>query len=186
MQIGDIVTTPVEGYDDTVKVEVIAQANTTDTLPNYGTVALEEGEYHWAIASGQSGVDKSSARAVTAAAQAIRDHWKRTREASKRESQKVIAVVPASVVEAVNNIVHHYGSANVKGFYSVDGEAILTYRDEDRGGTGKIHIVPDRRRDTWVCLMHTTPGHVEAGLPDVFVSSPMYDTSKDWWPSNDD
>lgn len=181
MQIGDVVTTPVEGEVDTVKVEVIAQANSTDTLPNYGTVALSEGDYYWSITSGQSGTARTSARGVAEAAQAIRDHWKRTREASKRESLKMTAMVPGSVVEAVNNIVVRYGRANVKEFYSVDGEAILAYRDEDRGGTGKIHIVPDRRRDTWVCVMHTTPGNVEPGLPDVFVSTPMYDTTKDWW-----
>jgi hypothetical protein len=183
MQIGDIVTT--QNDDGTTKVEVIAQANTTDTLPNVGTVQLEEGEYNWIVTSGQGGVAKTSVRAVAEAAEAIRAHWRRTRDASLPETQKAIALVPGSVVETVNKIVLRYGSANVKEFYSADGEAILTYRDDERVGTGKIHIVPDRRRDTWVCVMHTGPGNVELGLPDMFVSTPMYDTTKDWWDPED-
>lgn len=183
MEIGDIVTT--QNDDGTTKVEVIAQANTTDTLPNVGTVQLEEGEYNWIVTSGQGGVAKTSVRAVAEAAEAIRAHWRRTRDASLPETQKAIALVPGSVVETVNKIVLRYGSANVKEFYSADGEAILTYRDDERAGTGKIHIVPDRRRDTWVCVMHTVPGNVELGLPDMFVSTPMYDTTKDWWDPED-
>src|SRR5688572_11010891 len=181
MQIGDIVTTPVVG--DVLKVEVIAQANTTDTLPNFGTVALEEGEYAWTVTSGESGTAQRRARAVTEAAQAIRDHWKRTREASKQVPQKAIAYVPASVVEAVNRVREHFGERFENEFYSPNGEAILHYRVDGITGKGTIHIIPNQASDTLVLIVHTVPGHVQAGVPEAFVSNPMYNTAStlDWW-----
>lgn len=182
MKIGDIVTTPI---GDIVKVEVIAQANTTDTLPNYGAVQLEEGEYNWAVASGAAGVAKTSERAVIEAAEAIRVHWRETRKASQPESQKVIALVPGALVEAVNKMVDRYGADQVKAFYSVEGYVLVEYRDGETPGVGIVRFAIAHNGDTAVVATHLTPRYFEGGLPDRFNSNVMYDTTKDWWPTKD-
>lgn len=183
MRIGDIVTTP--NVDGSTKVEVIAQANTTDTLPNYGTVTLDEGDYYWSVVSGQEGVASTAARAVTEAAHAIRVDWRETRKASQPESQKVIALVPGALVEAVNKMVDRYGADQVKAFYSVEGYVLVEYRDGETPGVGIVRFAIAHNGDTAVVATHLTPRYFEGGLPDRFNSNVMYDTTKDWWPTKD-
>lgn len=174
----DVLTTRV---GEIVKVEIKDRTNPHGTIPNYGNVrpdSINEKGFYWHLASGENGTALTEQKAINAAARALRKH-----AAEKQRGQTAVAHVPASVVEAVNKIIEHYGATNIKEFYSADGEAMLTYRDDDRSGTGKIHIVPDRQKDTLVCILHTLPGST-LGLPDVFVAAPMYDVTKDdWWAS---
>lgn len=163
---------------DTVKVEIRDPNIEHGTLPNYGNVKPDADRFIWHLASGENGTALTEQKAINAAARAIRAVAKRP-----RAGQTAVAHVAASVVEAVNKIIEYYGATNIKEFYSADGEAMLTYRDDDRSGTGKIHIVPDRQSDTLVCILHTLPGST-LGLPDVFVPAHMYDVTKDdWWSS---
>lgn len=177
----DVLTTRVGEH---VKVEINDPTNPYGTVPNYGTVKpVLYGNYHWQVASGESGTEPTERRAINATARAIREHAARQREAT---AQQAYAHVPAAVVEAVNKVIEHYGEKMTKPFYSADGEAIVHYRTELGSGVGSVHFVHSGQDDGWVLAMHTVPGHVEGGLPGRFNANVMYDTATDWWPTEQD
>lgn len=183
----DVLTTRI---GDTVKVEIMDPNVPHGTIPNYGNVQpikpdhLPGSEYddsfRWHLASGQSGTALTEQRAINAAARAIRAVAKRP-----IPGQMAVAHVPSSVVEAVNRVKDHFAERIENEFYSPSGEAILHYRVGGRTGKGTIHIVPNSASDTLVLIVHTVPGHVEAGVPEAFVSNPMYNTAsaEGWWPT---
>jgi len=64
---------------DGVRVEIKDATNPHGTMPNYGyTRPLPRGGFAWHIASGEHGEMATESGAVSAAAQAIRDHAART------------------------------------------------------------------------------------------------------------
>lgn len=172
----DVLTTRIS---DTVKVEIKDPSNPHGTLPNYGNVIpMEAVGFYWSLMSGQSGSALTEQKAINAAARAIRKH-----AAQDHGVQTAVAHVPASVVEAVNRVREHFGERFENEFYSPNGEAILHYRVDGVTGKGAIHIIPNQASDTLVLIVHTVPGHVQAGVPEAFVSNPMYNTAStlDWW-----
>lgn len=171
----DVLTTRI---GDTVKVEIMDPNVPHGTLPNYGNVKPDGDRFVWHLASGQNGTALTEQKAINAAARAIRAVAKRP-----HPGQMAVAHVPASVVEAVNRMREHFAERIENEFYSPNGEAILHYRTDGATGKGTIHILPNQASDTLVLIVHTVPGHVEAGIPEAFVSNPMYNTAstQDWW-----
>lgn len=169
----DVFTTRI---GDTVKVEIKDPTNPHGTVPNYGNVRPSETGFYWHIASGQNGISDTERQAINSTARAIRKH-----AAQNRATQIVVAHVPRAVVTAANKVVEHYGEKSTEVFYSAGGESIVEYRTEPGAGVGTVHIIPSRQGDDWVMVTHTKQGSIEPGLPGMFVTNVMYDTTKDWW-----
>jgi hypothetical protein len=182
LSINDIVTSRV---GNALKVEVIAQANTTTTLPNYGLVgaAVPGAGYAWSITSGQNGHTETEEQAVEAAAKAIREHWKRHGKKAGPGRTVEAPVVPTPVIEAVAKLMQHFGPDNVIPFYSHTGEAVVMYRQDERAGRGFAYLTSSGNGDEWIMAVHTDPALLQPGLPGRFNAHVMYDTRVDWYPT---
>jgi len=102
-------------------------------------------------------------------------------------SLKSVTYTPDAIVEAVNKIIEHFGEQNTKVFYAADGEAVVEYRESETSGLGLIRVVLASQKgddENWVLCVHSTPGHVEPGLPDRFNPNVMFNTTVDWWPKS--